>query len=83
MISIAGQFHSGEEITNDGMEPFWNLRNIPDCSFGEGKVLEKPNMGGICLSAFAKIVHIVHVASQMAAKYSDFYSSKLLPKEPF
>ena len=49
MISIAGQFHSGEEITNDGMEPLWNLRNIPDCSFGEGKVLEKPNMGGICL----------------------------------
>ena len=49
MISIAGQFHSGEEITNDGMESLWNLRNILDCSFGEGKVLEKPNMGGICL----------------------------------
>ena len=49
LISIAGQFHSGEEITNDGMEPLWNLRNTPDCSFGEGKVLEKPNMGGICL----------------------------------
>ena len=49
MISITGQFHSGEEITIDGMEPLWNLRNIPDCSFGEGKVLEKPNMGGICL----------------------------------